>query len=268
MNAILDIQNVAVEFAEKSGIFGKSRAPKMRAVDNVSLQVAAGETVGLVGESGCGKTTLARAIMRLVDCAQGAVLLDGRDIARMPHADLRKARGVAQIIFQDPYASLNPRMTVYDTLAEPLKQHRQLKGPDLSGQVSRLMDSVGLAPRLVRKYPHEFSGGQRQRIAIARCLAVQPKLIIADEPVSALDVSIQAQILNLLSDLSKSMNLSMLFISHDLSVVRYLCRRILVMHKGKIVEEGLPEDIFERPQNDYTKALIDAIPVPEVKTAL
>jgi len=236
----------------------------MRAVDNVSLQVAEGETVGLVGESGCGKTTLARAIMRLVNCAKGSILLNGHDIAHMGHAQLRKARSVAQMIFQDPYASLNPRMTVYDTLAEPLSYHRQLKGNKLSNEISRLMDSVGLAPRLVRKYPHEFSGGQRQRIAIARCLAVRPKLIIADEPVSALDVSIQAQILNLLSDLSQSMNLSMLFISHDLSVVRYLCRRILVMYKGKIVEEGSAEEIFDNPQNDYTKALIEAIPVPEV----
>ena len=262
MSPLLSIENAIVEFAASQSVMGGARHI-MRAVDGVSLSVSSGEIVGLVGESGCGKTTLARAILGLVPLAGGKISLDGQDMASQKAAALRKARNTVQMVFQDPYASLNPRMTIFDTIAEPLALHRRLRGKKLAGEVGRLMESVGLASRLARKYPHEFSGGQRQRIAIARALAVEPKLILADEPVSSLDVSIQAQVLNLLSDLSRRMNLAMLFISHDLSVVRYLSYRIAVMYRGRIVEEGDAKSVFESPTHPYTRALISAIPIPD-----
>jgi ABC-type oligopeptide transport system ATPase subunit len=260
MAALLSCSNVCVQFTVHTGGLNNGRTRIFSALDNVSVEIGEGEIAGLVGESGCGKSTLARAIMRLAPVCGGSISVDGTDITALPLRLLRKYRSVIQMIFQDPYASLNPRMTVFDTLAEPLQVHRNLRYAALTGEVRWLMDNVGLAQRLAGKYPHEFSGGQRQRIAIARALAVAPRLLIADEPVSALDVSIQAQVLNLLSDLSKRMGLAILFISHDLSVIRYLCPRMYVMHQGKIVEQGATETIYSSPVHPYTKTLIEAIP--------
>jgi ABC-type glutathione transport system ATPase component len=258
MAAVLQLENVSVKYPVSRAAFTTDGRKYLLAVDTVSLEVSSGETLGLVGESGCGKSTLARAAMRLTDVSRGAIRIDGEEITHVPLHRMRRFRSAVQMIFQDPHASLNPRMTVYDTLAEPLRLHRGLAAKDCAAEVARLMDDVGLASRLVRKYPHEFSGGQRQRIAIARCLAVRPKCIIADEPVSALDVSIQAQILNLLSDLSRRRSLAMLFISHDLSVVRHLSHRIAVMNRGKIVEQGDAAEVFERPKQEYTRTLMKA----------
>ena len=219
--------------------------------------------LGLVGESGCGKSTLGRTILQLIKATEGSVILGGKNLTELAGRELREARADFQMIFQDPYASLNPRMTVYSTLAEALQSHRKIAKTDLAREVGALMEKVGLAARFMRKYPHEFSGGQRQRIAIARALAVEPKLIIADEPVSALDVSIQAQILNLLSELTREMELTTIFISHDLSVVKHISDRIAVMYLGRIVEIGPATEVFEQPQHPYTKALVSAVPVPD-----
>ena len=235
----------------------------VKAVDGVSLSLRRGEVVGLVGESGCGKSTLARTIIQLIPPTSGRILLDGRDLASLGQSELRDLRGEIQMVFQDPYASLNPRMTVFDALAEPLLVHKRATRARVAAEVAALMERVGLAPRYMRKYPHEFSGGQRQRIAVARALALHPRVVIADEPVSALDVSIQAQILNLLARLVREMNLSMIFIAHDLSVVKHISDRIAVMYLGKIVEVGAAADVIERPLHPYTKALVSAIPVPD-----
>lgn len=235
-------------------------ATYLKGVDDVTLNIRQGEILGLVGESGSGKSTLGRSIMQLVDTHSGEVLLQGRDLCKLSRTELNNARRHFQMIFQDPYASLNPRMTVFDTLAEPLLMHKLADKKTVIGQVNQLMDDVGLDRRFMRKYPHEFSGGQRQRIAIARALALRPKLIIADEPVSALDVTIRAQILQLLLDLTQKHNLTMLFISHDMSVVRFICDRVVVMQKGKIVEEGETEALFAAPQHEYTRTLLAAIP--------
>jgi oligopeptide transport system ATP-binding protein len=235
----------------------------VRAVDGVSLSLNKGEILGLVGESGCGKTTLGRTIMQLIPPTEGAVVLAGKHLEQLQDAELQAARADFQMIFQDPYASLNPRMTVYDALAEAIQAHKQIPSAELPKRVSELMQKVGLAPRFIKKYPHEFSGGQRQRIAIARALAVEPKLIVADEPVSALDVSIQAQIINLLAKLSREMHLTLIFISHDLSVVKHISDRIAVMYLGKIVEIGEATHVFEKPLHPYTKALVSAVPVPD-----
>ena len=238
----------------------------MRAVDGVTLSVARGEVLGLVGESGCGKSTLARTIMQLVPTTAGTVVLEGKNLTAGSTADVLSIRRHLQMVFQDPYASLNPRMTVFDTLAEPLRVHRVCPAAEIPARVTELMQLVGLAPRFMQKYPHEFSGGQRQRIAIARALALQPKIIIADEPVSALDVSIQAQILNLLAQLCRKMNLSLIFIAHDLSVVKHISDRVAVMYLGKIVELGPALDVIERPAHPYTRALVSAIPTPNPDT--
>jgi oligopeptide transport system ATP-binding protein len=235
----------------------------VKAVDGVTLSVRQGEVLGLVGESGCGKSTLARTILQLVPTTGGAVILNGRNLGEASRAEMLACRRDLQMIFQDPYASLNPRMTVYATLAEPLLVHGICGSADVQARVDELMGLVGLAPRFARKYPHEFSGGQRQRIAIARALALRPKIIIADEPVSALDVSIQAQILNLLAELCRGMNLSLIFIAHDLSVVRHISDRVAVMYLGKIVELGPAADVIDRPRHPYTRALVSAIPVPD-----
>ncbi len=235
----------------------------VRAVDDVSLRMGYGEVLGIVGESGCGKSTLARAIARLEEPLSGHVYLDGKDMAAMDKRALNLLRPRIQMIFQDPYASLNPRMSVFDTLAEPLRVHRRLRGTILSAEVCALMDKVGLAARFVRKYPHEFSGGQRQRIAIARALALRPALLLADEPVSALDVSVQAQIINLLSSLQQESDLTMLFISHDLGVVRHIAKRIAVMYLGRIVESGPVKALFQQPRHPYSRMLLAAIPVPD-----
>ncbi|MGB0775653.1 MAG: ATP-binding cassette domain-containing protein, partial [Akkermansiaceae bacterium] len=254
--AFLELKDVRTHFPVKKGMFSSTVADVVKAVDGVNLEINQGEILGLVGESGCGKSTLSRTIMQLIPSTSGSVVLENEDLTRLPMSEVRRRRLDFQMIFQDPYASLNPRMTVYSTLSEAIRQrHPGLKGPMLDQKIAELMQRVGLDQRFMRKYPHEFSGGQRQRIAIARALAPEPKLIIADEPVSALDVSIQSQILNLLLELRKELNLTMIFISHDLSVVRYLSDNIAVMYKGQIVEYGEAEDVFN---NDIKESkLID-----------
>jgi len=259
----LELHHVKTHFPVERGIFVRRRIGTVRAVDGVSLTLNKGVILGLVGESGCGKSTLGRTILQLIPPTEGAVVLAGKHLEKLEGTELREARADFQMIFQDPYASLNPRMTVYDALAEAIQAHKKVEPSHLPYLVGQLMQKVGLAPRFIKKYPHEFSGGQRQRIAIARALAVEPKLIIADEPVSALDVSIQAQIINLLAKLSREMQLSLIFISHDLSVVKHISDRIAVMYLGKIVELGPATEVFEKPLHPYTKALVSAVPVPD-----
>ena len=261
--AFLQLQNLKTHFLVERGMIFRRRIGTVKAVDGVSLALAKGEILGLVGESGCGKSTLGRSVLRLIPPTEGTVLLAGRNLTRLSSDELREARAGFQMIFQDPYASLNPRMTVFDALAEAMLAHRTIPASELSARVSALLERVGLSPRCLKKYPHEFSGGQRQRIAIARALAVEPKLIIADEPVSALDVSIQSQIINLLFKLSREMGLTMIFISHDLSVVKHISDRIAVMYLGKIVELGPAADVFGRPLHPYTQALVSAVPLPD-----
>jgi len=257
----LEIIGLKTYFPVMQGILLKREVDLVKAVDDVDLAIEKGEILGLVGESGCGKSTLSRTVMQLIPATGGRVILDGEDLSTLSPDEVRRRRLNFQMIFQDPYASLNPRMTVFSTLAEALRTRQpDLKGDALAGDISQLMERVGLDRRFMRKYPHEFSGGQRQRIAIARALAPFPRLIIADEPVSALDVSIQSQILNLLKQLVRELELTMIFISHDLSVVRYIADRIAVMHFGKIVELGEAEELMENPQHDYTKQLLAAIP--------
>lgn len=260
---ILELTDVRTHFPIYSGFVRKRLVGTVKAVDGVTLAVERGEVLGLVGESGCGKSTLARTIMQLVPLTGGTVVLNGKNLAANSATEMRETRRGMQMVFQDPYASLNPRMTVFATLAEPLLVHRVCAAAEVPARVARLMKTVGLAPRFVQKYPHEFSGGQRQRIAIARALALEPKIIIADEPVSALDVSIQAQILNLLAQLCRSMGLSLIFIAHDLSVVKHISDRVAVMYLGKIVELGPAADVIERPRHPYTRALVSAIPIPD-----
>ncbi len=262
---VLELNNVSTYFPIYQGALIKRLKSQVKAVDGVSLQVRHGEILGLVGESGSGKSTLGRTVMRLVNITSGNITFNGTDIHTLNGPALKAARSDFQMIFQDPYASLNPRMTVFDTLAEPLLLHSIATPDNVLKHVYTLMDNVGLERRYIRKYPHEFSGGQRQRIAIARALAPQPKLIIADEPVSALDVTIQAQILELLLELSQQHALTMIFVSHDLSVVRYISDRIAVMYRGKIVETGDTETLFANPQHAYTRSLLSAIPIPDPK---
>ncbi len=260
---LLAVKDLKVHFPVRRGLLGR-QVGTVRAVDGVSFEVAPGSTLGLVGESGCGKSTTGRAILRLVEPTSGSVALDGRELTTLGTGALRAARREMQMIFQDPYASLNPRMTVLDIIGEPLQTHRLVRSSDeLVAEVARLMETTGLAPAYMRRYPHEFSGGQRQRIGIARALALKPKLVIADEPVSALDVSIQAQILNLLTELQKEMGLTYLFIAHDLAVVRHLSTEIAVMYLGRIVERTRSEELFRRPWHPYTQALLSAIPIPD-----
>lgn len=261
--SFLSLKNVKTHFPIKKGILIQKQVDTVKAVDGIDLEIQQGEILGLVGESGCGKSTLSRTIMQLIPSTEGEIILQGEDLTKLPKGQVRVKRLDFQMIFQDPYASLNPRMTIFSTLAEALIQrHPSYKKnkPLLTEKVTELMKRVGLNPGFMKKYPHEFSGGQRQRIAIARALAPEPKLIIADEPVSALDVSIQSQILNLLLILRKDLNLTMIFISHDLSVVRYIADNIAVMYKGKIVEYGDSERVFNEPEHDYTKRLLEAIP--------
>lgn len=261
-DTILELNDVKTHFPIYKGFILRKKAGTVRAVDGVSLKIRKGEVVGLVGESGCGKSTLARTILQLVPTTAGAVILGGRNLSSLSARELAEARKGLQMVFQDPYASLNPRMTVFDTLAEPLRVHGVCPAAEAPGRVASLMEKVGLAPRFMQKYPHEFSGGQRQRIAIARALALSPAVIIADEPVSALDVSIQAQILNLLAELVREMGLTLVFIAHDLSVVKHISDRVAVMYLGKIVELGDASTVIERPQHPYTRALVSAIPTP------
>ncbi|MAQ99286.1 MAG: ABC transporter ATP-binding protein [Oceanospirillaceae bacterium] len=259
-HALLQVKNLRTVFRKTHGPFWDRKTEETIAVNNISLDIHYGEILGLVGESGSGKSTFGRSIMRLVDTEGGEVNLAGRDLLKLHNQELKHARRDFQMIFQDPYASLNPRMTVFDTLAEPLLTHQIVPKKELLPTINRLMDEVGLDRRFIRKYPHEFSGGQRQRIAIARAISVKPKLIIADEPVSALDVTIQAQVLDLLLKLTKDHGITMLFISHDLSVVRYLCDRVAVMQHGNLLELDETEKLYADPQNGYTRKLLSAIP--------
>jgi oligopeptide/dipeptide ABC transporter ATP-binding protein len=263
---LLEVKNVKVHFPVKHGLFSRVRE-FVKAVDDVSFSVEPGETLGLVGESGCGKTTLARAIVRLVEPTAGSVLLNGEDITRMSGSVLRARRRKFQMIFQDPYGSLNPRMTVEQIVGEALDIHK-LAGSKLARQkrIAELLAAVGLDPIHAQRYPHEFSGGQRQRIGIARALAVEPELIICDEPVSALDVSVQAQIINLLQDLQQQRGIAYLFIAHDLAVVEHISHRVMVMYLGKIVETADAKILIREPQHPYTQALISAVPEVDPET--
>lgn len=258
--ALLEVQNLKVHFPVKHGVFSRARE-FVTAVDDVSFTIASGETLGLVGESGCGKTTLGRAIVRLVGPTAGRVLFEGEDIAKMGAGELRARRRKFQMIFQDPFGSLNPRLTVEDIVGEALDIHRLAESKSARAQrVVELLESVGLDAAYAQRYPHEFSGGQRQRVGIARALAVEPKLIVCDEPVSALDVSVQAQIINLLQDLQQQHGLAYLFIAHDLAVVEHISQRVMVMYLGKIVEMADAKEIIRAPKHPYTQALISAVP--------
>jgi oligopeptide/dipeptide ABC transporter ATP-binding protein len=257
---LLDVRQLQVHFPLKHSLF--SRVPgSVRAVDGVSFTLEKGEALGLVGESGCGKTTLGRAVLRIVNPTGGRVLFDGTDLAAVPSRTLRSLRRRFQMIFQDPYSSLDPRMTVGDSVGESLDIHRLAPGRDeRRARIGTLLSAVGLDPAAAARYPHEFSGGQRQRIGIARALAVEPELIVCDEPVSALDVSVQAQVVNLLQDLQRERGLAYLFISHDLAVVEHLCSSVLVMYLGRVVESGPTRELCDSPRHPYTQALISAVP--------
>jgi len=260
---LLEAKKLRTHFQDHSGGWFKGGKKIIKAVEDVSLNIRRGEILGLVGESGSGKSTLGRSILQLVPTTSGSVLFDNTNLTQLSKHQMKNMRRRMQMIFQDPYASLNPRMSVFDTLAEPLLYHGLATRKNVTEQVLTLMDEVGLARSAIRKYPHEFSGGQRQRIAIGRAIATKPELVIADEPVSALDVTIQAQILDLILTLVEKHNLTMLFISHDLSVVRYIADRVAVMHHGKLVEIGDSETLFANPEHDYTKKLLSAIPMAD-----
>jgi len=261
---VVSVEALKKYFPIRRGFLRRARGA-VRAVDGVTLTINEGETLGLVGESGCGKSTVGRAILRLIEPTEGRILVEGRDITRLSSASLRPYRRQMQIIFQDPFSSLNPRMTVGDIVGEPLSTHGIASGRDRAERVAKLFDRVGLTRAQMQNYPHQFSGGQRQRIGIARALALNPKLIVCDEPVSALDVSIQAQVINLLMDLQRELKLSYLFISHNLAVVEHISHRIAVMYLGKIVEYADRTTIFTKPGHPYTEALLAAIPVPDPK---
>jgi oligopeptide/dipeptide ABC transporter ATP-binding protein len=257
--SLVAVENLTKHYPQRGTLF-RARPP-LKAVDGVSFTIAEGETLGLVGESGCGKSTLGRAILRLHEPTSGKVTIDGTDVTSLASKPLRAFRRRAQIIFQDPYASLNPRMTVQQILSEPLEIHQL--GGDRAARVGELLDRVGLRRDVATRYPHEFSGGQRQRIGIARALAVEPRFIVADEPISALDVSIQAQIVNLLVDLQSERKLTYLFISHDLKIVEHLCDRVAVMYLGRIVELATAAELYEQPRHPYTLALLSAVPIAD-----
>ena len=261
---IVELKNLKMHFPIKSGGIFRKSVSSVKAIDGIDLNLAYGETLGLVGESGSGKTTTGKCILRLYEPTYGDILFEGSNVGTMKQNDLRSMRQKVQFIFQDPYSSLNPRMTCEDIIGEPLKVHNLTSSKsEYRGRVSDLLMMVGLNPFMADRYPHELSGGQRQRIGIARALAVEPKLIICDEPVSALDVSIQAQIINLLKSLQSKLNLTFLFIAHDLAVVKNICDRIAVMYLGHIVEIATNEELYSNPLHPYTKALLSAVPIPD-----
>ena len=267
-DTLIDVRDLVKHFPISKGIVFKRNVGAVRAVDGVSFEVKAGETLGLVGETGCGKSTTARLITRLLDATAGEVRFEGRDITKLRGAGLKAIRREMQMIFQDPYSSLNPRKTVGGIIADPFVIHGLETGPgERKKRVQELMDRGGLNPEHYNRYPHEFSGGQRQRIGVARALALKPKLIIADEPVSALDVSIQAQILNLLRELQREFGLTMIFIAHDLAVVRHMCDRVAVMYLGKVVELAPSDSLYSLPRHRYTGALLSAVPVADPELA-
>jgi peptide/nickel transport system ATP-binding protein len=260
---LLEIEDLKVYFAIKSGLIIERHIGDIKAVDGVSFKLERGETLGLVGESGCGKTTVGRTVLRLYSPTAGRILFEGKDIAKLPERQMRSLRRRMQMVFQDPYSSLNPRQSVGNIVGEPLRVHGLASGRDVEKQVQRLLDVVGLPKGAGNRYPHEFSGGQRQRIGLARSLALNPDLIVADEPVSALDVSIQAQIINLLEDLQEEFDLTFMFIAHDLAVVRHISDRIAVMYLGKIVEIAAADELYAAPLHPYTMALLSAVPIPD-----
>src|SRR5690349_8492784 len=261
-SALIDVEDLKVHFPIRSGIF-QTEVGTVKAVDGVTFQVRRGETLGLVGESGCGKSTTGRAMIRLREPTEGKVSFDGIELGKLKTNELRKMRRRMQIIFQDPYGSLDPRMTVGSIISEPIETHHLAEGAARKERIADLLRIVGLDPKYVTRYPHEFSGGQRQRIGVARALAVEPEFIVCDEPISALDVSIQAQVLNLLTDLREQLGLTYLFIAHDLSVVKHISDRVAVMYLGKIVEIGPPDRMYAAPGHPYTRALLSAVPVPD-----
>lgn len=258
---LVEVKHLVKYFPLLAGVMRRKIAD-IKAVDNVSFNIRQGEVLGLVGESGCGKTTVGRCVLRLYDITAGNIYFQGKDITTIQGEELRKLRRDMQLIFQDPYASLNPRMTVGDIIGEPLQVHNLVTDKEYKQKVAELMELVELEPRMVDRYPHEFSGGQRQRIGIARALATRPKFIVCDEPVSALDVSIQAQVIKLLKQLKEELGLTYLFIAHDLSVVRYISDRVVVMYLGKVVETADSEELYEHPLHPYTQALLSAVPIP------
>ena len=261
---LLEVQGLKKHFPITSGIILQRQVGAVKAVDGINFQVYKGETLGLVGESGCGKSTTGRTVLQLYKPTEGSVVFEGKELTTMPSDELRKMRRRMQMIFQDPYASLNPRMTVGNIVGEPLRIHKVIDNKsELQEYVEALLERVGLNPYYINRYPHEFSGGQRQRIGIARALALRPSFIVADEPISALDVSIQAQVVNLLEDLQSEFGLTYLFIAHDLSMVRHICDRVAVMYLGKIVELGTTDDVYENPLHPYTQSLLSAVPVPD-----
>jgi oligopeptide/dipeptide ABC transporter ATP-binding protein len=259
---LLEVNNLKKYFPIRGGILSRVVA-NVKAVEDVSLTVKRGEVVGLVGESGSGKTTAGRAILRLIEPTSGEVKFEGTDITKISKGQMREYRKEMQIIFQDPFASLNPRMTVGDIVGEAMVIHKLARGKDKEEKVASLLEKVGLSPNHIRRYPHEFSGGQRQRIGIARALAVSPKLIVADEPVSALDVSIQAQVVNLLQDLKEELGLTLLFIAHDLAVVEYISDKVVVMYLGRVMEIAPAKELYRNPVHPYTQALLSAVPIPD-----